>query len=81
MGERAIQRVRAEEREGDGLFIHTLAMGQEHSVLVCLWGNREYVSAPREPDLLSVHRLSAASAVAARRLLIGCTMVRRAHHL
>lgn len=34
-GEGGLQRVR--EREGDGLFIHLLAISQGHSVLACVW--------------------------------------------
>lgn len=39
------------DREGDGLFIQPLAISQGHSVLVCLWGKREYISLPHESDL------------------------------
>lgn len=39
------------DTEGDGLFIQPLAISQGHSVLVCLWGNREYISLPQESDL------------------------------
>ena len=47
---------RERERERDSLLTHFLAIIQEHSVLVCFGGNREYVSIPQDPDL-SVHLL------------------------